>query len=59
MCPHLECAIQALSLYLKKEVDLLERRHLLATRLVKRCRGLSYKKQIEILNAFAMARRTL
>ncbi len=54
--PHLECAIQASSPYLKKDVDHLERLQRLATQMVRCCRGLSYEERPEKLNLFSLAR---
>ncbi len=57
--PHLEYAMQANCLYLKKDINHLERIQRAATRWVKGLRGLTYEERLQALKLQALVKRRL
>ncbi len=57
--PHLEYAMQASSLNVKKDMDHFERFQRLATRIAEGCRGLSFVERLEKQSPFSRVRQRL
>jgi ribonucleases P/MRP protein subunit RPP40 len=55
--PHLEYCIQAWCPYLKKDIEILERVQRRATRMIKRCRGMSYEERLKECGLTTLERR--